>query len=145
MTQLKGFRGWGMSVGILVATVMLVSILTLTQTANAATLANHDAVAFATDNSPPTMVVADRDTVGTTATRMSQSQGVVGSVDRPLDGRATRGISSIWILPVALVGVGILARPLLLGRGNSYLAGSAGLQKGNNRRVSAGMKPGLGF
>jgi hypothetical protein len=145
MTLLRNMR-WFFAVVVIGVLAMLVMVGTTTTRAEASITRNYDAVAMATDSSPPALLLVERDTAGTTATRMSTLEGVVRSADRPLDGRTARdGISSIWILPVALVGVGILARQLLSGSGNWHLwRSSPAEQKGNPRRTSAGMKPGLG-
>jgi len=130
-----------------VAGVFAVAALLLMSSGNAARSAeaaiDNVSVISVTDSSPPTQVVAERDTAGTTAIRMSTLEGVVRSLERPRDGPADRDISSIWILPIALVGVGILAHQLLLGSGNSYPSRSsrADAKKGNPRRSSAGMRP----
>ena len=141
MTLLRNMR-WFFAVVVIGVLAMLVMVGTTTTRAEASITRNYDAVAMATDSSPPALLVVERDTAGTTATRMSTLEGAVRSADHPLDGRATRDISSIWVLPIALVGVGVLARQLLLGSGNSYPKQGSGNQKGNNRRVSAGMRPG---
>jgi len=90
----------------------------------------RDAVALATDSSPPALLAMESGAVGARAPQMSTLEGAV------------LGFSSIWLLPIALVGVGVLARPLLSGSGNWHLwRSSPAEQKGNNWRARAGMKP----
>ena len=140
MTLLRKMAGFFATVAVGVL-AMLIMVGTTTTRAEASTAMSYDAVAMATDSSPPALLAVERDTVGTTAARMSTPEGVARSADRPLDGRTARDISSVLVIPIALVGVGLLARPLLLDAGNSYPGQGSRNQKGNGRRISAGMRP----